>query len=847
MLKSQITHVNIAHFFSVTLAVLVGLVGLSGIIAWFIQFLPSLEKDYYFTKMSIEELVAFSLSSLGLLFYCFFPKSRLTNFATIIGAFVFLIGFAFLVKYFVGFSLGDVWALKETWMAPNAALCFVIMGVVLLSLNVSLTKKLYFYPLLLLTLIILFSSLVLLDYSIHFSSTYGWGSLSNMTLLSALLFLLWSLSAWIFLFQETQKTIISNQTYILPLVAFVLVSLASIGLFELLAIKERNDLRKAIASFLPQVETTAKEVVELQHKALQRMIKRIQSQHITLGEEWESDAKDYLKDNHEFMILALLNENLSPRVYESKLSPDNTMLLLQQIKQSFFPTTTSHFVGAPFQSINHDLGSWIFFPFSLTGERSGYLAIYYNYHSLFADLLSPVVKKLIYVKWRYQDRVVYQNAETQLEFQSMHWEQQHQLILNGYPFTLTVWPTQLFIDKYLSLIPAGFLVFSLIFALLFATLAHYWQLLQTSKKHLQRIIDSVNIGIYGLNSKGETTFYNQAGAEMVGYTSDETLGRIQHLLTHHSYPDGTHYPAEQCPIYASFKDGHSRVNDSEVFWRKDGTSFPVEYRSEPIFNEQGKLIGAVVSFFDITERKRMKEQIEERNAALEASNQELEAFSYSVSHDLKAPLRHIIGFIDLMKQDQNNQFSREGERYLSVISKAAEKMSHLIDDLLKFSRVGRASVNKQKISLNRLMNELEEEFQSEIKARNISIHYRDLPTVFADENLMRSVLMNLIGNAIKFTARQKKPLIVISSNEKEDVYEIAVQDNGVGFEPQYHHKIFETFQRLHPASEFEGTGIGLAIVAKIIKRHGGRVWAESEINKGTTIYFTIPKRMNHDQ
>ncbi|WP_133129320.1 PAS domain-containing sensor histidine kinase [Legionella yabuuchiae] len=841
MLKNTKLSFKTCNILSFTLAAIVGFVGLAEVFSWIMQAiclfeLPPLLQMHIFTAL------AFSFSGIGLLMYYLFPTSRLSYIAKFFGALVFLLGFAILVQYIL--TAFDLVIYRETkvWlMAPNTAFCFIILGLILLLLQRSLVKKLYFYPLLLSTLIALFSSLVLLDYTFSFSSTFGWGGLRNMSLLSATLFFLLSISAWIFLFLKTLKTGISNQVYLAPLVVFVIVSLLCIGLFEILTLKERMDLRKAIASFLPQIETRAKEVVALQHSALKRMVTRINDQHYILNKQWHNDAISYLQDNSELMLITILDKDLSPKFYQSKLTPEQTKRLLEQIKEELPKVTIDPFVSQPLLSVNDNFASWIVMPVSPLDASSAYLATYYNYHKLFEDFLSPPVKQLINVTWYYQNKVAYESINGESFIQGKQWAQQHQFTLNGYPFTITVWPTPLFIDKYLSYIPAGFLIFSLPFALMFAILVYYWQMMNTSKKNLQLIIDSVNHGIYGLDSEGKIIFFNQVGAKMLGYAPEEMLGKVQLFLNHHSYPSSP-YPRETYPIYTSFKDGQSRLVESEVFWRKDGTSFPVEYQTEPMFSKHGKLIGAVVSFSDITERKRMEQQIKERNAALEASNKALEAFSYSVSHDLKAPLRHILGFIDLMKQDRNNQFSEEGKRHLSIIGAAAAKMSRLIDDLLKISRAGQVVLKVKPISLNKLIKEIEQEFNTEISDRNISLQYSDLPSVYGDENLMRSVLMNLISNAIKFTEQKKKPLIEIKAQEKQDDYEISVRDNGVGFEPQYSDKIFETFQRLHKDSEFEGTGIGLAIVAKIINRHGGRVWAESEINRGTTIYFTLPKR-----
>ena len=244
---------------------------------------------------------------------------------------------------------------------------------------------------------------------------------------------------------------------------------------------------------------------------------------------------------------------------------------------------------------------------------------------------------------------------------------------------------------------------------------------------------------------------------------------------------------------------------------------------------------------DVTERRRVAAELQSRGELLQAANQELESFSYSVSHDLRAPLRHIDGYAALLSKAAGETLNDKARRYLQTISDSAKQMGQLIDDLLVFSRMGRQDMLRTTVNLDQLVEAVLQDFRLDLQGRAISWTMGPLPNVSGDPSMLRQVFANLISNALKFTATRPEAKIEIGvATRSPSEVEIFVRDNGVGFDMQYVNKLFGVFQRLHRNDEFEGTGIGLANVRRIIHRHGGRTWAEGALNQGATFYFALP-------
>jgi PAS domain S-box-containing protein len=338
------------------------------------------------------------------------------------------------------------------------------------------------------------------------------------------------------------------------------------------------------------------------------------------------------------------------------------------------------------------------------------------------------------------------------------------------------------------------------------------------------------------------TYWNLGSQELYGWTAEDAIGKQSHQLLQ------TVYPTPLDDVRAELMRTGRWEGELERT-KADGTHIIVASRWSLQRDERQRPLTILETNNDITERKRteeairkLNEDLEKRTVELASINKELEAFAYSISHDLRAPLRHMAGYAELLQKHAASILDEKSRRYMTMILEAAKRMGDLIDDLLAFSRIGRAETQKTIVSLEQLVKEALSEVQQETDGRKIDWRIGALPNLYGDRSMLRLALVNLVSNAVKFSRKRPQAEIEIGCTDgKQEEIVVFIKDNGVGFDMKYVNKLFGVFQRLHRTEEFEGTGIGLATVQRIIHRHGGRIWAEGLVDKGATFYFSVPK------
>jgi PAS domain S-box-containing protein len=373
--------------------------------------------------------------------------------------------------------------------------------------------------------------------------------------------------------------------------------------------------------------------------------------------------------------------------------------------------------------------------------------------------------------------------------------------------------------------------------------------IQEERNKLASLLSSIPDEVWFADTEKKFTLANPKAIQEFGLKSVENINVEEFAESLKVFrADGTPRPVEEAPPLRALS-GEVIKNLEEIVLIPDSNELRHrQVNAAPVRDASGNIIGSLSVVRDITELRKLNEELEKRvtlrTKQLEAVNKELEAFSYSVSHDLRAPLRAVHGYSKILLVDYENKLDDEGKRLCGVILSGTLKMSKLIDDLLSFSRLGKTSLGLELIDMKSMAGSVFTEITSEKNVLRTKLKIGKLQKAYGDTNLIRMVWNNLISNAIKYSSKEDISEISIGSYIEKEMIIYSVKDNGVGFDMQYAHKLFNVFQRLHSESEFEDNGIGLANVQTIILKHNGKVWAEGKVGKGATFFFSLPKLAN---
>ena len=361
-------------------------------------------------------------------------------------------------------------------------------------------------------------------------------------------------------------------------------------------------------------------------------------------------------------------------------------------------------------------------------------------------------------------------------------------------------------------------------------------------------------GVVCHSATGEITAMNPAAERIQGRSARQMLGLTPDSPDWEAiHADGTPFPGMDHPSMQTLRTGNPYSNVVMGIRKPDGTRLWISVNSQPLVRVgESQPYAVITTFHDISAQIRAEEEIRRLNVKLEkrvaertqqlaSAVEDLKSFSYSVSHDLRAPARAVDNFCRILEQEYGEKLDPEGRRLIAIVRKNAAQMGTLITGILDFARAGRRDLVLTQIDLEALARDVLEELAPSFDGRQLSVRMGSLPSIYADATVIRQVLLNLLANAIKFTRPREVAQIEVQATVTGTEVTCSVKDNGVGFDPEYGHKLFGIFQRLHDADEFEGTGVGLGIVKLIIDKHGGRVWAEGSPGVGATFYFSLPR------
>jgi PAS domain S-box-containing protein len=851
-----------------------------------------------FAPMQFNTALGFLLLGIGLV--CAARGWGVTR--RVVGCLAAALGGVSLIEYGLGIDVLDR-LLQEPYivagtshagrMAPNTAVGFALAGVAM-GLARPMVERGLRAPatIVLASVVVALGAVALAGYAAGVEVAYGWGDFTRMALHTALCFVTvgCALSLWICAGAVGPLT-----TRLLPMAVVTTGAVAAIFVAHALYAQEWVHLERRLDANTDQVAREFAEAVGRPLRALRRMSDRWRVRGGTPRAEWVAEAAAYARDESGLLLIQRLGdrgENPWTQAQSSAVATDLPARVRPLLGDA--RSGTGVVVSRAVEVTPGQYGFVAFVSLDADHRADGVLAAVYGLDALIGAVVEKVRAEGYAVEILDGGRSMLGGAphprDGLLPDRSFTWQ------VGDTRWKVRIWPG-------VGLVPSpwsgvgivnsasvGLIAMLIAVALVYADRARRREratrgtnralrvevvkrrtaqaALAAAYRQTDLILHAAGEGIYGLGVDGCTTFVNQATASMLGWGRDDLVGNVQHDLVHHSHPDGTPYPLHACRIHVALARGEVLHVDDDVFWRKDGSCFPVEYTSTPMRDDAGRLVGAVVIFKDVTERKRAEQQLRGLNATLEErvaertalaeqraaallranedlrhSNQDLDDFAYIASHDLKEPLRGISNYARFLEEDYGGNLGEDAHAKIRTVIRLSERLASFIDALFMFSRVGRADLAVEEVDLSALVADVLQQLEVTVQGVDVVVEIPpSLARVRCDRLRVGEVFANLVTNAAKYNDKPERRIEIGARRAGVGAAPpvFFVRDNGIGIRDKHRETVFRIFKRLHGRDAFGGgTGAGLTIVKKIVERHGGRIWITSTVDEGTTMHFTL--------
>lgn len=847
------TRQRLAHSIALSTAALAALAAMAVIAGWHTASPAMVGLGFSPVAMHYNNALAVLFSALSLLAYI--TNRRLA--ARLLAIPTMLIGLAHLLQFFLKARWGlDFWFhqiipdpnfILTLNLAPTAALALYLMGAVQISLShranqVVEREKLLRDVGLSVLAIASVSVWALLDSS----ASYGWGNLARMAPNSIAVLALLAVSGIAIPLSRESGASLSGfmQVFVRMLVPAVIASAAVF--WAQLGSSEARSIREIMRQETAMTESGLQHSLESQAYSLRRMATRLGRQAEPNLAFWRADAQMYLHDHPGLIAIGFKQSNAADPEWVVKDKAPNEFLKegINKAIEEAARAESRLAISTP-SSLQDGSGQFVLVTPTSQGDddRGAVIAIFDGGALMKGVIPAEFISQLNVVITLDSAQLFQTTAERDIFYR--FWALTDTMQLLGKEWRLTIWPT----PEYYRDIRANLQDIVLIAGLIIAALLMYAsqllertalaaQSLSESQRRLQLLLDNAGEGIFGLDMNGCTTFLNSAAERITGFSASEMLHKKQHAILHHSHADGSTYPVEECNIYRVLKEGGTHFERDEVFWRKDGSCYPVEYTSSAITDEEGRVRGAVVVFRDISE-------LIEIESKLKATNEELESFAYLASHDLKAPLRVISNAAQWLEEDLAEHLQDEDRENMELLQSRVKRMEQLLEDLLNYSRIGRVTDDRFRDKVNG------KDMMDNILAllsppEHIRVSFSDtFNQVTVARMPLQQMLYNLVANAIKHHDKDRGA-INVTAKILDNEYVFTVQDDGPGIESKYHKKIFEIFRTLKPRDQVEGSGIGLSVVKKYADIYGGRIELRSSTGEGCCFTVVWPRNLSED-